>query len=93
MARSILAEVVSGPQLNDDGSITSVVRAGMRAYRFTHHGQFITHPDSGRDDADREALAAAHRKLHEFLAENPDALRALVDLRRPDPQTRSDAID
>jgi hypothetical protein len=93
MAQAIDAEVISGPELNDDGSITSVVRAGSRDFRFTHHGQFITYPDAGRDDVDREALAAAHRKLHEFLADNPDALRRVVDVVRPRPQRHQDALD
>jgi hypothetical protein len=93
MANAIDAEVISGPELNDDGSVTSVVRAGSRDFRFTHHGQFITYPDAGLDDFDREALAAAHRKLHEFLADNPDALRRVVDVVRPRPQQHQDALE
>jgi hypothetical protein len=91
MAKAIVAEVLSGPEINADGSITSIVKVGSRVFRFTHHGHFITHPDEGRDDADREALAAAHRKLHEYLAENPDALRRVIDRRRPQPEAHHDA--
>jgi len=80
MGQAIYAEIVSGPELNDDGSITSVVRAGNQTFRFTHHGQFITYPESTQTGAHGEALAAAHRRLHEFLADNPDALRRVVDL-------------
>jgi hypothetical protein len=81
MARAIEAEVLSGPELNEDGSITSIVKSGGQLFRFTHHGHFITHPSAGLDDAQREALAVAHRRLHEYLADNPDALRRLVDAR------------
>jgi len=82
MGQTLQAEVICGPELNDDGSITSIVRAGDQVFRFTHHGQFITHPTPGKDEAQREALAAAHLALHDYLADNPDALRRLVDLRR-----------
>jgi hypothetical protein len=81
MARAIEAEVLSGPELNDDGSVTSIVKVGDQLFRFTHHGHFITHPSAGLDDAQREALAVAHRRLHEYLADNPDALRRLYEVR------------
>jgi hypothetical protein len=81
MARAIEAEVLSGPDLNEDGSITSIVKAGDQLFRFTHHGHFITHPSVGLDDFQREALAVAHRRLHEHLADHPDALRRLVEVR------------
>jgi hypothetical protein len=81
MATAIEAEVLSGPEINDDGSITSIVQAGGQLFRFTHHGHFITHPSVGLDDAQREALAVAHRCMHEYLADHPDALRKLFEVR------------
>jgi hypothetical protein len=81
MARAIEVEVLSGPELNEDGSITSMVKAGGQLFRFTHHGHFITHPSEGLDEFQREALAEAHRRLHEYLADHPDALSRLVAAR------------